>query len=88
MEENVIQIIGGIMIKVDMNVKNVTYVKKTIFGVVLCQKYLANIMDDLVIMCEEVIEPYHKKIKNYPQQTLIKRKRSIKLKISTFCLRF
>ena len=64
MEENVIQIIGGIMINVDMSVKNVVYVKKTIFGVVLCQKYLANIMDDSVIMCEEVIEPYHKKIKN------------------------
>ena len=35
MEENVIQINGGIMINVDMNVKNVMYVKKTLFGILL-----------------------------------------------------
>ena len=35
MEENVIQINGGIMINVDMNVKNVMYVKKTLFRILL-----------------------------------------------------
>ena len=34
-EENVIQIDGGIMIKVDVSVKNNKYVKKIIFGILL-----------------------------------------------------
>ena len=35
MEENVIQINGEVMINVDVNVKNVMYVKKIIFGILL-----------------------------------------------------
>ena len=35
MEENVIKINGGIMIKMDVRVKNVVYMKKTIFGILL-----------------------------------------------------
>ena len=35
MEENVIQINGGITINVDVNVKNVMYVKKIMFGILL-----------------------------------------------------
>ena len=35
MEENVIQINGGIMINVDASAKNIIYVKNTIFGVLL-----------------------------------------------------
>ena len=35
MEENVIQINGGIMINVDVSVKNVMHVKKIIFGKLL-----------------------------------------------------
>ena len=35
MEENVIQINGGITINVDVSVKNVMYVKKVIFGILL-----------------------------------------------------
>ena len=35
MEENVIQINGGITINVEVNVKNVIYVKKIIFGILL-----------------------------------------------------
>ena len=35
MEENMIQINGGIMINVDVNVKNVMYVKKIMFGILL-----------------------------------------------------
>ena len=35
MEENIIQINGGITVNVDLNVKNITYVKKFIFGILL-----------------------------------------------------
>ena len=35
MKENVIQINGGITIDVDVSVKNVMYVKKIIFGILL-----------------------------------------------------
>ena len=35
MEENVIQISGGITINVDVSVKNITYVKKIIFRILL-----------------------------------------------------
>ena len=35
MEENVIQINGGIMINVDVSVKNIIYVKKIMFGILL-----------------------------------------------------
>ena len=35
MEENVIQINGGITINVDVSVKNVMYVKKIIFEILL-----------------------------------------------------
>ena len=35
MEENVIQINGGIMINVDVSVKNIMYVKKIMFGILL-----------------------------------------------------
>ena len=35
MEKNVIQINGGIMINVDVNVKNIIYVKKIMFGILL-----------------------------------------------------
>ena len=35
MEENLIQINGGTTINVDMNVKNVMYVKKAMFGILL-----------------------------------------------------
>ena len=35
MEENVIHINGGITINIDVNVKNVMYVKKIMFGILL-----------------------------------------------------
>ena len=35
MEQNVIQINGGIMIKIDVRVKNIMHMKKTIFGILL-----------------------------------------------------
>ena len=60
MEEVATQIIGGIMINVDVSVKNVMHVKKIMFGILLqmgmdfhvCEngKYLATIMDNSVII--------------------------------------
>ena len=35
MEENVIKINGGIMINVDVNIKNIIYVKRIIFAILL-----------------------------------------------------
>ena len=35
MEKNVYQINGGITINVDVSLKNIIYVKKTIFGILL-----------------------------------------------------
>ena len=35
MEKNVIRINGGIMINADLSVKNIMYVKKIIFGILL-----------------------------------------------------
>ena len=57
MEENVIQIKNGIMINVDVSVKNIIYVKKTIFGKCENGKYLESIIDDdAVITWDEIIE--------------------------------
>ena len=58
MEQNVIQINGRIMMNVDVILKSIMYVKKIIFG-----KYLASIMDDSVITCDEGIEWYDEEIK-------------------------
>ena len=62
MEENVLQINGGIMINVSVSVKNVMYVKKIVWNPSTCNyengKYLANIMDDSAIMCDEFTESY------------------------------
>ena len=63
MEKNVIHIIGGIIINVNVKVKNVMYVKKIKFGILLhvivkIKKYLASIMDDSVVTCDEIIESY------------------------------
>ena len=66
MEENVIQINVGITINVDVSVKNVIYVKNYddyVWNRTTCScengKYLASIMDDSVIMCDEIIESYN-----------------------------
>ena len=54
MEENLIEINGGIIINVDTSAKNIIYVKKIIFATCSCKngKYLANIMDNSVITCD------------------------------------
>ena len=56
MEEIVIHINGGIMINVDMSVKNAMYVIKIMFGILLHGKYLASIMHDSEIICDEIID--------------------------------
>ena len=58
MEKIVIQFNGGITINADVSVKNVMYVKKIVFGILLLEdgRYLASIMDDSVIACDEVID--------------------------------
>ena len=59
MEENVIQINGGIMINVDVSVKSIIYVKKDyVWNPATCNyengKYLASIIDKLI--CDEIID--------------------------------
>ena len=55
MEENVIHINGGTTINVDVSVKNVMYVKKIVFGILL---HVVVKMENSAIMCDEVIESY------------------------------
>ena len=69
MEQNVIQISGGIMVNVDATVKNIIYVKKKqhVWSPSKCifenRKYLASIMDDSTIICDEVTNSYEEEIK-------------------------
>ena len=71
MEQNVSQINSGIMINVDVCVKNILG-KKIAFWVLLYvivkmeNIYLASIMDDSAIICEKVIKSYDEKIKSIP----------------------
>ena len=61
MQENLIQINCGITVNVNVSVKNFVYMKKIIFGILLhvvvkMQKYLASILNDTAITCDEIIE--------------------------------
>ena len=61
MEENIIQINGGITINVDVSVKNIIFVRKNyIWNPATCSckngKYLASIINNSVIKCDETIE--------------------------------
>ena len=56
---------------VDVSVKNIIYMKKIIFWnpcTCSCEngKYLASIIDDSTIICDEVIESFNKEIKPIP----------------------
>ena len=71
MKRNAIQISGGMTINLDVSIKNVMYVKKDYVwnpSTCYCEngKYLAIIMDDLAIMCDEIIESYHNETKTIP----------------------
>ena len=60
MKKSVTEINGGIMINVNVSVRNIMYMKKNGWYPATCNcengKYLASIMDDSAIMCDEVIE--------------------------------
>ena len=62
MEQNVIQINGGIAINVDVSVKSIY------MCTCICEngKYLASIMGDSVIPCDQFIESYDKEVKTVP----------------------
>ena len=73
-EENVIQINYGVTINVDVTSKIIVCVCAS-FGIFVwnpssCNfkngKYLASIIDDSVITCDEVIESYDEEIKTIP----------------------
>ena len=71
MEENVIQINGGITIHVDVSVKKFMNVKKFMFGILVSvfvkmEKKLASIMDDSTIICDEVMKSYEEEKKTIP----------------------
>ena len=74
MEKNVIQINGGIMINVNVSVKNAMYMKKDyIWNSATCNcengKYLASIMDDSAITCDEIIDS-HKEETNFNEKNI------------------
>ena len=71
MEENVIQINGGITVNVDVSVKNAMYVKKDyIWNPATCScengKYFASIMVDSTITCDDIAKPYTEETKTIP----------------------
>ena len=73
MEENVIQINDGITININVSVKNVMYVEKIMFGILLhdsCEngRYSASFMDDSGIMCDRIIESYDKETTYFNEQ--------------------
>ena len=58
MVENEIQITIGITTNVDGNGKNIIYVEKIVFGILLhaVAKMVASFINDSMIMCDEIIE--------------------------------
>ena len=87
MEQNVIQINGGIMTNVDVSVTKIHVCEKDyVWTPATCncknEKYLASIMDDSVLICDEVIKSYDEEIKTIPTNL------HVKLKVSVFYLPF
>ena len=70
MGKNIIQINGGITINVNVSVKKIMYMKKIVWNCPTCicenGKYLASIMDDSMITCDEVIKSREEEIKTIP----------------------
>ena len=80
------------MINVNVNVKNIIYVKKIIFGILLHvtvknAKYLANIIVDSTIICDEFIKSKDEEIRTVPTN-FNKKKVTCKRKIFIFHLHF
>ena len=60
-EQNVIQINGEITINVDVSIKNIMYVKKIMFGILLnvivrMENIHQVIVDDSAFVCDEIIK--------------------------------
>ena len=75
---NVIQMNGGIMINYDVREKSIMYLKKSCLDSCYMYlqkngKYLACNMDDSAIICNEVIESSHGKIKTIPTNFIKKK---------------
>ena len=70
MEQNVIQINGGITTIVDVSVKKHICENDYVWNSTTCNwengKYLASIIDDSAILCDEVIHSYEEEIKTIP----------------------
>ena len=64
MVENVTQING--VITVDVRVKNIMYVEKIIFRILLNVVENKSIMDDSAITCDQIIESYSEETKTIP----------------------
>ena len=60
MVENLIQIKSLIVINVDVSAKNIMYMEKVLFGILLHvnknRKFLAGIIDDSVIMYDDILD--------------------------------
>ena len=88
MEQNVSQINPGITLNVDVSVKNNIYEKKHYVqnpATFYCKngKYLANITDESVIICDEVIKSYGEEIKTIPTNF---NEKNITYKTQNFCI--
>ena len=87
--KNVIQIIGGIMINGEVNVKKAMYMKKTIFGILI---HVVVKVENVLWMIQRIhvmrLWNHTMKKQKLFQQILMRRKQPVKHKISTFYLRF
>ena len=89
MDKNVIQINGGIMLNVDVSVKNVMYVMKNMFRILLhVVAKMENIYQALSMIQKLRVMSHIMKKQRLFQQILMKRKPSVKCKISVFYLHF
>ena len=81
MEESVIQVKSGIMINVDVGVKNILYVKKIIFGILQhVVPKMVNINIQKVLLVIQLLCVMKLKKQKIFQQILMKKKESCKTK--------
>ena len=80
MEESVIQVKSGIMINVDVGVKNILYVKKIIFGILqhVVPKMVNINIKKVLLMTQLLCVMKLKKKQKIFQQSLMKKKNHVK----------
>ena len=80
MEESVIQVKSGIMINVDVGVKNILYVKKIIFGILqhVVPKMVNINIKKVLLMTQLLCVMKLKKKQRIFQQILMKKKNHVK----------